>query len=359
EERSYNGYTPFEISEKPDRELYAPVTYVESPGAKKDILGYDFAAVAEMMRAARAALLSTQPHMTEPIMMPHADGGASKDVFIISAVKSYGNMGLRSYLGPNEDRTLFVAAGFSPSIALSEIIKQAAMGARFNLRIVDTTDTEPKLIFGTADAPQGVAPLKTDQVVLGNRVWALDYYPLHAATGLRNQQRSILLGVIGIALILALTIAIDRLIKSRSQLEGDVRERTEQLHSLNKVLAAAAQQANAENDAKSMFLAHMSHELRTPLNAVIGYAQMLKKETFGALGDQRYLDYAATIEEAGNIQLRLVEDILSLTALQGGSRELDMQPLNLRAVAEKCVMLLQTRFEAKGLTVKVISLMGA
>ena len=358
EVRSYNGYTPFEIREEPGREVYAPVTYVESMGAKEDILGYDFAAVPEQMRAASAALLSAQPHMTEPIMMPHADGDTSKDVFVISAVKSNGNMGLRNYLGTNEDRTLLIAASYSPSIAISEMIQQAAMGARFNLCIFDITDPEPRLIFGTADAPKGATPFKSDRLVLGNRVWTLDYYTLPGGTDQRNPQRYILLGVLGIILILALTIAIDRLIKGRSQLERDVRERTEQLHSLNKVLGETAQQANAENDAKSMFLAHISHELRTPLNAVIGYAQMLKKETFGSLGDPRYLDYAATIEEAGNIQLQLVEDILSLTALQGGSRELDMQPLNLREIAEKCVTLLQTRFQAKGLTVKVISLMG-
>lgn len=359
EARSYNGYTPFEIREEPGRDLYAPVTYVESLGAKGDILGYDFAAAPEQMRAANAALLSTQPHMTEPVMMPHADGDTSKDVFVISAVKSNGNMGLRNYLGPNEDRTLLIAASYSPSIAISEMIKQAAMGARFNLSIFDTTDTEPKLIFGTADAPKEVTPFKTDRLVLGNRVWELDYYPLQFGAAHQNPTRYIFLGIIGIVLTLALTIAIDRLIKGRSQLERIVRERTDQLHSLNKVLGETAQQASAENDAKSMFLAHMSHELRTPLNAVIGYAQMLKKETLGSLGDPRYLDYAATIEEAGNIQLQLVEDILSLTALQGGSRELDMQSLNLREVAEKCVTLLQTRFQAKDLTVKVVSLMGA
>ena len=39
---------------------------------------------------------------------------------------------------------------------------------------------------------------------------------------------------------------------------------------------AEAERANA---AKSRFLATMSHELRTPLNAVIGFSEMLCKET--------------------------------------------------------------------------------
>jgi signal transduction histidine kinase len=42
--------------------------------------------------------------------------------------------------------------------------------------------------------------------------------------------------------------------------------------------------AEESSRAKSNFLANMSHELRTPLNAVIGFAEILEKETFGPLG---------------------------------------------------------------------------
>ncbi|MHA1114277.1 MAG: PAS-domain containing protein, partial [Alphaproteobacteria bacterium] len=41
---------------------------------------------------------------------------------------------------------------------------------------------------------------------------------------------------------------------------------------------------------KSEFLANMSHELRTPLNAVIGFSDIARKQLFGPLGNEVYLD---------------------------------------------------------------------
>lgn len=78
-------------------------------------------------------------------------------------------------------------------------------------------------------------------------------------------------------------------------------------------LQSALITAETANQTKSRFLSAMSHELRTPLNAIIGFAGLMRQETFGPLGNQHYGEYATSIEDAGTHLLRIINDILELT----------------------------------------------
>jgi PAS domain S-box-containing protein len=83
-------------------------------------------------------------------------------------------------------------------------------------------------------------------------------------------------------------------------------------------LRTAMHEALAANQAKSEFLANMSHELRTPLNAIHGFAEMMRDEMFGPVGNERYKSYAADITSSSEHLIKIISDILDLSKAEAG-----------------------------------------
>jgi len=80
-------------------------------------------------------------------------------------------------------------------------------------------------------------------------------------------------------------------------------------------LLQARDQAQSANRAKSEFLANMSHELRTPLNSIIGFSELMLKETFGPHTVDTYRDYSKNIYNSGRHLLSIINDILDLSKI--------------------------------------------
>ncbi|HXP32236.1 MAG TPA: ATP-binding protein [Stellaceae bacterium] len=118
-------------------------------------------------------------------------------------------------------------------------------------------------------------------------------------------------------------------------------------------LIEAKEKAEAANRAKTEFLANMSHELRTPLNAVIGFSEILQMQTMGPLGHPAYVDYVRDIHVSGVHLLAIINDILDLSKIEIGHREVKAINLNLDTVLRYCARLVGERAATAGLTLVI------
>ena len=139
-----------------------------------------------------------------------------------------------------------------------------------------------------------------------------------------------------------LQVALIELKSLNEGLEQRVNERTSELNRKT-VLAEAA------SDAKSRFVWSMSHELRTPLNAIIGFSQLMAGETFGPLGNARYLGYARDIDASGRHLLAIVNSILDIAKIESGTEPLHEETVNARDLVAECVQVVRPLCDAAGL----------
>jgi len=83
-------------------------------------------------------------------------------------------------------------------------------------------------------------------------------------------------------------------------------------------------------------MARLSHDLRTPLNAIIGFADLMKTETFGPLGNDRYRDYAAHMQSCGHDLLRATESTLAMASLLTNRQGRDDGIIAVAELVEEC-----------------------
>jgi signal transduction histidine kinase len=88
-------------------------------------------------------------------------------------------------------------------------------------------------------------------------------------------------------------------------------------------------------------LRQLIHELRTPLNAIIGFAEVMIGERFGALGNERYVEYMKDIRASGERVIAIINDLLDLSRIETGKLDLAFANQNLNDLVESCVAVMQ------------------
>ena len=102
------------------------------------------------------------------------------------------------------------------------------------------------------------------------------------------------------------------------------------------------------NEAKNNFLSSMSHEIRTPINAMLGFNEMILRES----KDPEIIKYASNVSSSGKLLLGLVNDILDFSRIEAGKTEIIPVEYDLSSMINDLVNTAYMRMKGKNLELK-------
>lgn len=124
----------------------------------------------------------------------------------------------------------------------------------------------------------------------------------------------------------------------------------EELSKINDELSAAIEKAEESEKLKTAFLQNMSHEIRTPLNAIIGFSEMLGMDH---LTDSERKEFITIIVNSGRQLLDLVNDILTLSAIETNQDKVNLSLVNLNHLLKELFTIFKSKAEEKGIELKM------
>lgn len=114
-----------------------------------------------------------------------------------------------------------------------------------------------------------------------------------------------------------------------------------------KELERARRSADSANIAKSNYVTALSHELRTPLNVILGYAQLLQKDSKIPVHQR---DNLSILHRNGEHLATMIEGLLEIAKIEAGRLNLNSDKVRLDLMLEQLVKMFRHQAESKDLT---------
>lgn len=127
----------------------------------------------------------------------------------------------------------------------------------------------------------------------------------------------------------------DELIFGFADVDDEIRADEEK----KRITKEALKDAKAANNAKNTFLTNMSHDIRTPLNAIMGFAEVAR---WHVDNKEEVSEYIEKINVASNQMLYLVNNVLDMSMLEGGTMKLNKSPVNIQSIVQEVEIVTRT-----------------
>jgi len=137
------------------------------------------------------------------------------------------------------------------------------------------------------------------------------------------------------------------------QQREQIRDKNLEITSASEELKRKADQLEQVSTYKSEFLANMSHELRTPLNSMMILSRLLRENRDGNL-TAKQVEFAATINSAGNDLVNLINDILDLSKIEAGKLEYVFEDVSIPSICSSLEGMFRPAADQKGLGFNII-----
>ena len=188
------------------------------------------------------------------------------------------------------------------------------------------------------------ACLATNYLVLATRSCTDVAYFTEELTRINNEQANALRSTVK-----ELSIKARKLAGCEDSVYADLTSLNNEMANLQREMAKKNAELLNSSEEKNRLLGMAAHDLRNPLGIIFSYAEFLEGDTSLVLNDDQR-EFITTIKDMSDFMLRMVTDILDVTAIEAGDLNLNRQPADLAGLIEHNVTLNRILANQKGIS---------